>query len=179
MKKEITEMMLNLGRVGERETYSFDGVFSIETDEGATASCDTKVTGTVARRGGRLLLGVRVRSSIHVECSRCLDEFDLGIESDFDLVFHREERARLPEGMDEEDFILLTDDLEKRFDIFPRVRESILLELPIRFLCKENCMGLCAKCGANLNEGDCGCSKEAGDPRWDDLKKLLSKDETS
>jgi uncharacterized protein len=179
MKKEITEMMLNLGRVGERETYSFNGIFSIATEESGTAACDTDVTGMVTRRGSRLLLGVRVRSAIRVECSRCLEEFDLRIESGFDLVFHREERARLPEGTDEEDFILLTDDVENRFDIFPRVRESILLELPIRFLCDERCAGLCATCGANLNKGDCGCSKEAGDPRWDDLKKLLSKDETS
>ena len=172
-------MVPNLGRVGERETYSFDGVFGIEMEGGETAACDTSVTANITRRGSRLLLYARLRSSIRVGCSRCLEEFDFRIESGFDLVFHREERARLPEGMEEEDFILLTDDAESRFDIFPRIRESILLELPIRLLCEERCAGLCATCGANLNKGDCGCSRDAGDPRWDDLKKLLSKDETS
>lgn len=172
-------MMLSLGRVGERETYSFHGIFSMATEEGGTAVCRTSVTGTAVRRGSRVLFGARVESTVHLECSRCLEEFDLRLESGFDLVFHREERAKLPEGMDEEDFILLTDTSENRFDIFPRVRESILLELPIRFLCSDDCKGLCAACGANLNEGDCGCSKKRDDPRWDALKKLLSKDDTS
>ena len=172
-------MVLNLGRIAERESYSFDGRFSVETEEGETAECDTEVTGKVTRRGSRLLLGVHLLSVIRVTCSRCLEAFDLRIESGFDLVLHREERARLPEEMDEEDFILLTDDIEKRFDIFPRVREAILLELPMRFLCDEGCAGLCATCGANLNEGACACSRERGDPRWGDLKKLFGKDETS
>ncbi|MCK4236882.1 MAG: DUF177 domain-containing protein, partial [Candidatus Krumholzibacteria bacterium] len=62
-------------------------------------------------------------------------------------------------------------------DIFPRVREAVILELPMKFLCSENCKGLCSRCGANLNEGDCGCNLRSGDSRWDVLKKLLSEEE--
>ena len=80
--------------------------------------------------------------------------------------------------MDEEDFVLLTDTIESRYDIFPRVLEAVLLELPIRVLCREDCKGLCSACGANLNEGACDCPKEEPDPRWRDLRKLLRNDDT-
>jgi uncharacterized protein len=178
MKKEITEMTLNLGRIVELESFTFRGIFSVPTDEGNTAACRTEVKGTIVRRGSRLLLDAQVESKIHLECSRCLGKFDLVLSTGFDLVFHREERARLPEGMDEEDFVHLTDTLESRYDVFPRVRESILLELPILFLCREDCKGLCSACGANLNEGLCGCPEKEPDPRWQDLKKLLRNDDT-
>lgn len=178
MKKEITEMKLNLGRVVEQESFTFRGIFSVPTVEGNSAACRTELKGTIVRRGNRLLLDARVESRIHLKCSRCLEEFDLELSTGFDLVFHREERARLPEGMDGEDFLLLTDTLESRYDIFPRVRESILLELPIRFLCCEDCKGLCSDCGANLNEADCRCPEREPDPRWQGLKKLLRNDDT-
>ncbi len=178
MKKEITEMALNLGRVEEQESFTFRGIFGVPTEEGTKAECRAEVAGTIVRRGGRLLLAARIAGSIRLGCSRCLGEFDLDLSTRFDLVFHREERARLPEGMDEEDFVLLTDSIESRYDIFPRVREAVLLELPIRFLCREDCKGLCSTCGANLNEGACECSKGEPDPRWDGLRKLLRNDDT-
>ena len=171
-------MVLNLGRVVEQESFTFNGIFSFETEEGNRAESRTRVEGTIVPRGGRLLLGARVESDMTLECSRCLGEFDLRLGAEFDLVFHKEERARLPEGMDEEDFVLLTDANEGRYDILPRVREAILLELPIRFLCNEDCKGLCPACGANLNETTCDCRGKEPDPRWGDLKKLLRNDDS-
>ena len=178
MKKEITEMTLNLGRIEEQESFTFRGIFSVPTEEGKRAECRAEVTGTIVPRGGRLLLAARIEGSIHLDCSRCLGEFDLTLSTGFDLLFHREERAGLPDGVEEEDFVLLTDSIESRYDIFPRVREAVLLELPIRFLCREDCRGLCSSCGANLNEGACGCPEEEPDPRWRDLRKLLRNDDT-
>jgi uncharacterized protein len=178
MKKEITEMTLNLGRVAEQEGFTFRGEFGLPTEEGGRAACRAEVDGTIVRRGGRIFLAARVESVIRLGCSRCLEEFDFTLTTGFDLVFHREERARLPEGMDEDDFVLLTDTLESRYDIFPRVRESILLELPIRLLCREDCRGLCSVCGASLNEGGCDCGGKEPDPRWNGLKKLLRNDDT-
>ncbi len=50
---------------------------------------------------------------------------------------------------------------------------DILLELPTSVLCVESCKGLCPVCGANLNEGDCGCDRSQRDPRLDKLRELL------
>ena len=48
-----------------------------------------------------------------------------------------------------------------------------MLELPIKYVCSEDCAGLCVTCGKNLNDGDCGCKEEEGDPRWGVLKGLM------
>lgn len=53
------------------------------------------------------------------------------------------------------------------------VKTDIILELPAKFLCSEDCKGLCMKCGKNLNEGDCGCDKGSVDPRLEILKQLI------
>ena len=53
------------------------------------------------------------------------------------------------------------------------VTADILLELPSKHLCKEDCKGLCPKCGKNLNMGDCGCDLRETDPRLEILKSLL------
>ncbi|MCI0532052.1 MAG: DUF177 domain-containing protein, partial [candidate division Zixibacteria bacterium] len=60
------------------------------------------------------------------------------------------------------------------YDLNPRVREAMILILPIKPLCKEDCKGLCQLCGTNLNEKTCKCVKETADPRWSRLKELLS-----
>ena len=53
--------------------------------------------------------------------------------------------------------------------------EQIEMEFPIRFLCKEDCRGLCQRCGRNLNEGECGCTQKEIDPRLEPLRALLEK----
>ncbi len=171
-------MLLNLGRVEEREDFSFRGEFGIETDECGAVQCRADVKAAVTRRGGRMFLEARIEAASELECSRCLETFELRLDAGFDLVFHREGRTQVPDSMDEEDFILLTDTIERRYDIFSRVRESILLEMPIKFLCSADCKGLCSICGENLNSRECGCSERESDPRWDALKKLLSKEDS-
>lgn len=54
------------------------------------------------------------------------------------------------------------------------VASDIILELPLKHLCREDCKGLCQSCGANLNDGDCNCSKTTTDPRLEVLKQLLN-----
>ena len=165
---------MDLGHIEEREEFSFRARFTVPTQEDVSSECDATVTGTIVRTGSRLLLDARIRGEVHVECDRCLGEFAWSVDTGFNLVFHRGTRAQVPEGVEEDDFILLTVANEQSYDIFPRVHEAIILELPIKFLCNEECKGLCSKCGANLNEGDCGCNRTGGDPRWGTLKPLLS-----
>ena len=60
-------------------------------------------------------------------------------------------------------------------DMDEPLREQIEMEFPVRFLCSDDCRGLCPKCGKNLNEGDCGCATKEIDPRLAPLAKLLEK----
>ncbi len=56
-------------------------------------------------------------------------------------------------------------------DLGPLVRDAVVLELPMAPLCRDDCAGLCPQCGANRNEGDCGCVAPR-DPRWANLDVL-------
>jgi uncharacterized protein len=65
-------------------------------------------------------------------------------------------------------------------DLEPMVRELVLMELPAAPLCRVDCAGLCPTCGADLNEGPCGCDAETRDPRWaalDALREQQTRDE--
>ena len=55
------------------------------------------------------------------------------------------------------------------------LREQVLLALPLKVICREDCKGLCPHCGANLNDGQCSCADDVDDPRWTALKDLRSK----
>ena len=60
-----------------------------------------------------------------------------------------------------------------KLDLDELIRTDILLELPTKFLCKEDCKGLCPTCGKNLNEGACNCQTHQIDPRLEVLKQLI------
>jgi uncharacterized protein len=65
-----------------------------------------------------------------------------------------------------------------RLDLRQGLREEVLLQIPMKPLCREDCQGLCEQCGQNLNEGSCSCAQEDIDPRLEILKQLLPKKET-
>lgn len=62
-------------------------------------------------------------------------------------------------------------------DVDELVVTDILLELPLKHLCSDSCKGLCPKCGANLNDTDCGCNTRSIDPRLEVLKQLLEQED--
>ena len=75
-----------------------------------------------------------------------------------------------PPDEDEETYPLSGEQL----DLAPLVHDALLLELPIAPLCRDDCAGLCAACGADLNEEACGCDQVAVDPRWEALEALAT-----
>lgn len=167
-------MEVDLGSVEDRRDFTFQEVLNVPDEGGNILDCDTTVGAAVTRMGNRFLLEASVSGVIRVECSRCIERFEMPLETGFSVVLYRGEA---PRGVDDDDLVLLAEADESGYDIFPRVRETVILELPIRFLCDEDCKGLCPRCGANLNEGSCDCGPAEGDPRWAELKKLLNNGE--
>jgi len=55
------------------------------------------------------------------------------------------------------------------------LREQVLLALPLKVTCREDCRGLCVHCGKNLNEEQCSCTTAVVDPRWTPLREIRSK----
>ena len=95
------------------------------------------------------------------ECRRCLRPVGGTVGTSLREIFERdpEEGATYPLAGDE-------------VDLAPMVREAVLLELPLAPLCRDDCAGLCPRCGADRNEADCGCDLTAKDPRWAALEGL-------
>jgi uncharacterized protein len=103
------------------------------------------------------------------ECRRCLKPLSGELRCEVREVYRQRAEGELPDE-DEETYPLVGEQL----DLQPLVRDALLLELPIAPLCREDCQGLCSRCGADLNDGPCGCEEIAGDPRWgvlDDLRR--------
>jgi uncharacterized protein len=109
-----------------------------------------------------------------VDCDRCLKSVEVPISTSFDVKYAPASRIN-----DEEAHELAEDDLALSFfegemiDIDELVREQVLLSLPSRALCNDDCKGLCPVCGADKNAVDsCGCETTEIDPRWAALKNL-------
>ena len=122
------------------------------------------VVGTVRNVAGMLCLAMDVDTVLSCVCDRCGTAFDRPFHTSAERMLATE----LEDG--ENDEILLLDD--GAFDLDELARESFILDMDTKTLCRTDCRGLCSGCGANLNFEVCRCKKEV-DPRWAALKKLL------
>ena len=122
--------------------------------------------GTVRNTAGVLVMKGEIRTCIHGICDRCASEFDRDILLPIDVVLVTEMANE--ENEDEWVFPLEGDSA----DLDDIVRTVFVLNLDSKLLCKEDCAGLCHRCGKNLNDGPCNCQMEL-DPRFAALKQLL------
>ena len=125
-------------------------------------------SGVVRNTAGVLMMTGSITTCIHGICDRCASEFDRDIDFPIDVVLVTE--LANEENEDEWVFPLEGDSA----DLDDIVRTVFVLNLDSKLLCKEDCQGLCCRCGKNLNDGPCNCQKEL-DPRFAALKQLLEK----
>jgi uncharacterized protein len=128
-------------------------------------STPLKVRLDVTNTGKSLMVKGKVEAELRVQCSRCLKEFTYPLSFGFEDEWLPIENA----AQDEEVTALVFE--KDEFSIKERIIEHILLHLPMRFLCSEDCQGLCSKCGADLNVKPCACTDEVIDPRLEILSK--------
>jgi uncharacterized protein len=139
--------------------------------EGASFQDPVKVELTVTKSQDQLICKGKVRSQVQLECSRCLKEYQQNLCSD--LVFVIDLSGEPDREASEEDGYFLADPAATDFEIDDPVREAILLSVPFKPLCSEDCKGLCPLCGTDLNRSKCRCVRDSNDPRWDQLRGLL------
>lgn len=121
--------------------------------------------GSVVNHAGALVLNGTARSELDLVCDRCGKEFSREKVVALDMLLADE-----LEQEDSEDEIFLLDGNE--LDLDELVTTAFVLAMDTKNLCSEDCKGLCAKCGADLNLGPCGCRPDV-DPRWAALAQLL------
>jgi uncharacterized protein len=101
-------------------------------------------------------------------CHRCLEPVTERVTGDFDVMVRRGEHT----GEEGEDVITLASH-EHLVPVEPLVHETLVVNLPMIVVCRDDCRGLCPACGTNLNTGSCTCA-QTGDPRWDTLRRMKS-----
>lgn len=124
--------------------------------------------GWVRNTAGVLVMTGTVATCIHGICDRCAEPFQREVSFPIEAVLVRELSSE--EDEDEGVYSLVGDSA----DLEEIVRTVFVLNLDSKFLCREDCKGLCPRCGKNLNHGPCGCRKEP-DPRLAALAQLLEK----
>jgi uncharacterized protein len=118
----------------------------------------------------------KLETSIEVPCARCLDPVVLPVKRSFDLLYR-------PLGVDAGHEELSITDAEAEIGYYKgeglvledTLREQVLLAVPLKTICREDCKGLCPHCGNNLNERGCSCADDVEDPRWAALKEIRGK----
>jgi uncharacterized protein len=164
----------------EFQPESFDlGSDVRQKDKVSTSGRATLVeehTGTVGTLDDIRVAGV-LSTGFEILCARCLEPVESLVKREFDLLYR-------PAGSDiGEDKEVELQDRDAAISYYEGeglelaeiVREQLLLAIPIKTVCREECKGLCPHCGKNLNSGECECAQAASDPRWEALKSLKDK----
>ncbi|MDN5292734.1 MAG: hypothetical protein PWQ31_39 [Eubacteriales bacterium] len=173
MQLNVAEIKRELGaRVEQEGTWSLPSLEVEGTEYVPVGAGKYRVEAT--NTGKALLVQGWVEGSFRVPCSRCLQDFSLKVAGDFE-----EEYCLQPEGEEGEEEgeekgeekVLSGDFL----DLTPEFTSTLILHLPMKPLCREDCRGLCPRCGKNRNEGECECRTDDIDPRLEKLKEFFNR----
>lgn len=126
-----------------------------------------QVSGRLSSAGsGRFYLSGRIEGELATSCRRCLSDVSVPVTEDVQLLF-----AEAGDDEIDDPDVYMLEPRARELDLREAVREQWLLSIPEFALCREDCKGLCPRCGADLNQGPCDCAPEA-DSRWEALRNL-------
>jgi len=128
-----------------------------------------EITAHVTSGGGNVLVELEVESEGEFLCDRCGVEYKRVIRGTAKTLFTFDCTRT---GVEEKEDTRCLSPAAQEIDITQDVRDAFLLAVPTKHLCREDCLGLCPRCGANLNFESCSCPKDDIDPRWKVLKGL-------
>lgn len=165
-------LRVDLGRLRRAKRLRIDALIPLDdprwTEIGVRPAVPLEVGLDVTETGHDVLVRGRFRGEAAGECRRCLRPTRSAIESELTLLFRSgvagvdaeaQEVYPLPAG-------------ERELDLWPALREHLILAQPEYMECRSDCRGLCARCGADLNEGPCECGEPEPDERWARLREL-------
>jgi uncharacterized protein len=118
----------------------------------------------------QLYLKTDIRAAGRFECDRCLDQFERQLATTYGTMYVYDE---IDSGGVPPDEVQVINPDTVSINLAEDVRQYVLLSVPLKLLCKDECRGLCPICGTNWNHATCDCSRDAIDSRWSGLKDLL------
>ena len=165
-------MIINVDKLidGETLNVSFSENISIPEDYSVNGDVPVKVIGELSNNSGKFRFRGNVSAKISLNCDLCLCPFDMDIDFEIDEIF-----VKSPDdNSKDDDFWYFSDNV---INLKTAILSNILLNIPMRAVCSDECKGLCSICGHNLNEGDCGCEKTYINPKFEKLLALFEENE--
>jgi uncharacterized protein len=172
----MSELLLDVGQMRDPEAR-IERTFAagvLPTDQSICRVTAPVALSVVVRKDRmQFRLAGRLKTSIELTCSRCLDNYELAVDEPFDVLY----LPHTPAGPGEERMVE-DDDLSTAFyednviDLGQLMQEQCYLAVPMKPLCKEECLGLCPECGTNFNIASCECRQTWVDPRLAVLDQL-------
>ncbi|CAG1772689.1 hypothetical protein BAC2_02872 [uncultured bacterium] len=134
---------------------------------GEEFSGEVTVEAVIDKTGHRLALKARISAGGSFICDRCTAPFTVRLTPEYRMVYVSNETDA--ESLDPSEVQVLPIGLPV-IDLTDDVRQTILLSVPLKLLCRQDCRGLCPDCGIDLNTGTCDCTSESADTRWEQLR---------
>lgn len=152
--------------------YEFDPeIAELDFEERNLSVKRIQVKSKVDRSKHNIVVTSDATASIELVCESCLEDYTGQFEETYTILYTTEKEA-----LEDDEMVRFLSSGTNQIDLTEGLRESILLALPMRFKCQEDCKGLCARCGANLNTEPCECKDAQADPMWEGLRKLLKEE---
>jgi len=139
----------------------------------AQLTSPVRVDLTIRKIEDKLLFSGTCETEANFVCDRCLTETKYTVQKPFELYFRYRDRRNYSKDLE-----LTAKETQEcdysghEIDFSVYVREVLILTIPIKILCRDDCKGLCSHCGQNLNKGHCSCLTMQTDSRWEQLKAL-------
>ncbi len=165
----LTDVFTSEGKVKKMsQTLDIDRVSYMGATYPVISKSDVSLTFTNIGTGQVLLEG-DMALKVSIPCDRCLQDVEVSIDVTFshELAAPSEENVQSEE--EEQCFISGYD-----LDVETLMNNEILINMPVKVLCSEECKGICMVCGHNLNEGECGCDTFVPDPRMAAIKDIFN-----
>jgi uncharacterized protein len=155
-------------------TYDFEGdINDIDWEEPLYDRYKTEIV--LTKFDDQMILEASTVCDARFICDRCGIDYHSSVESNYKMVYLF---RNVEDSKEEADITYLSPDTVN-INIRDDVRDYLILAVPMKKLCKEDCKGLCYKCGTDLNKGSCDCTQNKTDYRWNKLLELKNKFNTN
>lgn len=151
------------GEIGVKDTDFLGEVFHFKNP--------LSIAGSFVNNGKSIILRADVKGQIGVCCARCRKPITVNVKFPVEETFIQ---GKGDFDSDEDIYVFSG----QTIDLDDVVFNNFLMNVSGKYLCKEDCKGLCSKCGADLNSGECGCKDDNIDPRWEALRAMIKDTET-
>lgn len=169
--EEIKEKEIRL--IAEESSDDYPALMALTSSGECEFLSPIKIDLAAFREYDHIRVNGHVETNVRLHCSRCLAEYETNITSAFSLFYNKTSGASLDEERELTEEDLLSASYEGDYiDFTAEIAEQILMEIPFKPLCKEECRGLCSMCGADLNVGDCGCNRTEPSLKFSALKNF-------